>query len=165
MLPSWAASGFCFCSTGVGAADAPGDSAAADGGARRVGLLRAPQVATGHGAADADAAARHRVAAQSGRHVQQRGARPRPRNARRRPRRQYSLSFDFSKPSADWRNGLSKSESFFKNRIARGRQVDKDFTASCEPKVTPLTIALFLKHNSGERFFLTELPSFVSPTF
>ena len=26
--------------------------------------------------------------------------------------------------------------------------VDKDFTATCEPKVGPLTIALFLKHNS-----------------
>jgi hypothetical protein len=27
-------------------------------------------------------------------------------------------------------------------------QVDKTFTATCEPKVGPLTIALFLKHNS-----------------
>lgn len=27
-------------------------------------------------------------------------------------------------------------------------QVDPQFTASCEPKVAPLTIALFLKHNS-----------------
>ena len=29
-------------------------------------------------------------------------------------------------------------------------QVDKQFTATCEPKVAPLTIALFLKHNSGD---------------
>jgi hypothetical protein len=28
-------------------------------------------------------------------------------------------------------------------------QVDKNFTATCESKVCPLTIALFLKHNSG----------------
>lgn len=31
--------------------------------------------------------------------------------------------------------------------------VDKDFTSTCEPKVGPLTIALFLKHNSGESPF------------
>jgi len=29
-------------------------------------------------------------------------------------------------------------------------QVDKSFTASCESKVTPLTIAVFLKYSSGK---------------
>jgi hypothetical protein len=31
-------------------------------------------------------------------------------------------------------------------------QVDKAFTASCESKVTPLTIAVFLKYSSGKFF-------------
>lgn len=30
-------------------------------------------------------------------------------------------------------------------------QVDKTFTASCESKVTPLTIAVFLKFSSGKK--------------
>jgi hypothetical protein len=32
-------------------------------------------------------------------------------------------------------------------------QIDKNFTASCESRVTSLAIAVFLKYNSGEFLF------------